>query len=111
MPVLRQQPHARSERATVPAMRDQAVRGQAAAVSRKRGSRNGVSTRVAQDMAARLHRVRALWFAVQNDPKKSVEDVAAEFYFAVGELLEGRALKQLQLRHIDRDRALAHAEE
>jgi hypothetical protein len=80
-------------------------------VSRKRGSRSGISTRVAQDMAARLARVRALWFAVQNDPKNTVEGVSTEFYFAVGELLEGRAIKAITLRTIDRERVLAHVEE
>lgn len=116
MPVLRQQADVRSERAHVPAMRDQAVRdetprGQARPVNRKRGSRNGLSGRVAQDMAGRLARVRALWFAVQNDPKATVERVSTEFYFAVGELLEGKSLEALTLRTIDRDRVRAHTEE
>lgn len=111
MPVLRESPDPGRQRAALPAVRNQAVRGAAKAVNRKRGSRNGISTRVAQDMAARLHRIRALWFAVQNDPSKSVEDVAAEFYFATGELLEGRSIRQLSLRNIDRARVTAHAEE
>lgn len=111
MPVLRQPSDPRRERADLPELRDRAVRGATKTVSRKRGSRNGISARVAHDMAARLSRVRALWFAVQNDPRQSVEDAAPEFYFAVGELLEGRPLKQLTLRVIDRARVLAHAEE
>jgi hypothetical protein len=80
-------------------------------VSRKRGSRNGVSSRVAQDAAGRLARVRALWFAVQNDPKATVENVSAEFYFAVGELLEGKSIEAITLRMIDRERVRTHAEE
>jgi len=111
MSVLRQQVDAGSQRAAVPAVRDPAVRGEARAVSRKRGSRSGISGRVAQDMAGRLARVRALWFAVQNDPKATVEDVASEFYFAVGELLEGKAIDAITLRTIDRERVRAHTEE
>ena len=80
-------------------------------MSRKRNSRNGVSSRVAQDAAGRLARVRALWSAVQNDPKTTVENVSAEFYFAVGELLEGKSLESITLRAIDRERVIAHAEE
>lgn len=80
-------------------------------MSRKRGSRNGVSSRVAQDAAGRLARVRALWFAVHNDPRAAVESVSTEFYFAVGELLEGKSLESITLRTIDRERVIAHAEE
>jgi hypothetical protein len=80
-------------------------------MSRRRGSRSGVSVRVANDVAGRLRDIRALWFAVQNDPNKSVTDVAAEFYFAVGEVLEGRTLLSLTLRNIDRERVIAHAKE
>lgn len=111
MPVLRDSLDPGRQRADLPAVRDQAVRGAPKTVSRKRNSRSGVSARVSHDMAARLGRVRALWFAVQNDPKRSVEDAAPEFYFAVGELLEGRSLKQLTLRVIDRERVIAHTEE
>src|SRR5882672_4973368 len=111
MPVLRERTTVQYQRPDVPAMRDKALRGGSQAVNRKRGSRSGISARVAHDMAARLRSVRALWFAVQNDPRGSVEDVASEFYFAVGELLEGRTLKAVTLRLIDRERVLAHAEE
>jgi hypothetical protein len=52
-----------------------------------------------------------VWCAVQNDPNKTVADVAAEFYYAVGEILEGRTLRSLSLRNIDRERVIAHAEE
>lgn len=111
MPVLRQQADVGSQRAAVPAVRDQAVRGKARAVSRKRGSRSGISGRVTQDMAGRLARVRALWFAVQNDPNLAVENVSTEFYFAVGELLEGKSIDAITLRAIDRERVRAHAKE
>lgn len=90
-------------------MRNQAVRVKG--VSRRRGSRSGVSVRVANDMAGRLRDIRAVWFAVQNDPTKTVADVAAEFYYAVGEILEGRTLRSLTLRNIDLERVIAHAEE
>ena len=79
--------------------------------SRRRSGRNGASTRVASDLAGRLSDIRALWHAVHNDPHKSVEDLAAEFYFAVGDILEGRPLKSLTFQKIDRERVLAHAEE
>lgn len=55
--------------------------------------------------------VRALWLAVHNDPKRSVADLSSEFYFAVGEIMEGRSLHDLPLRNIDRARVVAHAED
>lgn len=111
MPVLRQPPGEKRERSEVPPVRDQALRGAAQAVSRKRGARSGVSARVVQDMASRFKNARALWFAVNNDPNQSINDLAAEFYFAFGELIEGKSLRALTLRKIDRERVLAHAEE
>lgn len=80
-------------------------------MSRRRGARSGVSARVLQDMASRYRNFRALWFAVNNDPNKSVNDLAVEFFFACQELIEGKSIKALTLRNIDRERALAHAEE
>lgn len=68
-------------------------------------------TRATADVAGRLRDIRALWFAVHNDPKHSVADLAAEYYYAVGEVLEGRPLRTLNLRKIDRERVLQHAEE
>lgn len=92
-------------------MRLEAVRGEAVSAPRRRGGRSGATTRAAADVAGRLRDIRALWFAVQNDPKYSVTDLSAEFYFAVGEVLEGRAVRALNLRRIDRDRVAQHAEE
>lgn len=109
MPVLRRQGRARRKRPEVSALRHVALR--AAKAVKRRGGRNGVSTRVARQMATRLNQVRALWLAVQNDPKQSIEDVAAEFYFAVGEMLEGHTVRSVTLRKIDRERAIAHAED
>ena len=80
-------------------------------MSRRRGSRSGVSVRVANDVAGRLRDVRAVWFAVHNDPNRTIAEVAPEFYYVVGEILEGRNLRSLSLRNIDRARVLAHAEE
>lgn len=80
-------------------------------MSRRRGSRSGVSARVANDVASRMRDIRAVWSAVHNDPHKTVEDLAGEFYFIVGDLLEGRPLRSLQFHKIDRERVLAHAEE
>lgn len=109
MPVLRPALADKRQRANVPVVRNQAVR--AKGVSRRRGSRSGVSARVANDVVGRLRDIRAVWCAVQNDPNKTVADVAAEFYYAVGEILEGRTLRSLSLRNIDRERVIAHAEE
>lgn len=68
-------------------------------------------TRAAADVASRLRDIRALWFAVHNDPKHSVTELAPEYYYAVGEILEGRPVRSLNLRKIDRERVLQHAEE
>jgi hypothetical protein len=59
----------------------------------------------------RLHNVKSLWFAVQNDPDVSVQDVAVEFFLAVGKVLEGKRLESLELRRIDKARVLQHAKE
>ena len=78
---------------------------------RRRGGRSGVSGRVAGDIVGRLRDIRALWAAVQNDPKLAVADAAAEFYYAIGAILEGRNLRSLDLRKIDRVRVEQLAEE
>jgi len=109
MPLLRAALAGERKRAHVPDVRDPPIR--APAVSRRRGSRSGVSARVANDIAGRLRDIRAVWFAVHNDPDKTVAEVAAEFYYIVGEILEGRTLRALSLRNINRDRVNTHAEE
>lgn len=106
---LRPTPDDEHQCAEVPDVRDPPVR--TAPMSRRRGSRSGVSTRVAGDVVGRLRDIRAVWFAVHNDPTKTVADVAAEFYFIVGEILEGRPLASLSLRNIDRNRVNSHVEE
>jgi hypothetical protein len=73
-------------------------------------ARNGVSSRVANEMVARLAVIRALWFAVHNDPGRSIDDLAREFYFAVGEALEGRPLATIALTNINRARANSHSD-
>jgi hypothetical protein len=80
-------------------------------VSGRNGKRSGVSNRVANDIAGRLRDIRAVYFAAQNDPNKTVADIAAEFYYVVGEILEGRTIHALSLRLIDRTRVIAHVEE
>ena len=109
MPVLRLPAGEKHQRSNVPAVRNETVR--AKGMSRRRGSRSGVSVRVANDVAGRLRDIRALWHAVHNDPHKTVDELAAEFYFAVGDVLEGRTLRSLTLHKIDRERVDAHAEE
>lgn len=73
--------------------------------------RSGVSRRVVVDVASRLREIRALWCAVQNAPELQVAEVAAEFYFVVGELLDGRTLQTASLRLIDKAQVVAHLEE
>lgn len=97
------------ERSDVFPVRNPSIR--AKGMSRRVGGRSGVSTRVANDVAKRLQNIRAVWFAVHNDPDKTVADVATEFYFIVGEVLEGRSLAALSLRKISRDRVNTHTEE
>jgi hypothetical protein len=63
------------------------------------------------DVAARQRAVRALWLAVQNDPVSPIHDVAVEFYFAVGKLLEGHSLEAIEFRRIDRRRVLEQHQE
>jgi hypothetical protein len=120
MPVVRQSIAEKRQRTDVSAVRNAPIR--AKGMSRKRGSRSGVSDRVANDVAARLRAIRAVWNAVYNDPHKAVscpcnrDECAAkylsdEFYFIIGDLLEGRSLRSLEFHKIDRERVLAHAEE
>jgi hypothetical protein len=75
------------------------------------GARSGLSLKITGDIVRRLAGVRALWLAVHNDPDLSVQDVAVEFYYAVGQLLEGRVLEQIEFRKIDKSRVQAHAQE
>lgn len=79
--------------------------------TRRRGGRSGASTRVANEVTLRVQRIRAVWCAVHNDPNHTVSDLAAEFYYTVGEILDGRELSALIFRKIDRARVMAHAEE
>jgi hypothetical protein len=80
-------------------------------MSRRRGARSGVALRVATDIASRYRDIKAAWLAVHNDPTRSVDSLAAEFFFMVGDIMEGRPLRTLKFTNINRDRALAHAEE
>ncbi len=72
--------------------------------------RSGPGTRTAAQEAVRtvsnetvrqLATVRALWFAVQMDPDWSLKDLSREFYGAVGDVLEGKTLDQIELHRID----------
>lgn len=74
------------------------------------GPRKGPSARVANvtgEVARRLVYVRALYLAVYNDPDVTLQEVAVEFYGAVGEVLEGKSLKQIEFNKIRRDKVLA----
>jgi len=73
--------------------------------------RTGVSDKVTGDVVRRFVDVRALWLAVHNDPNLAIEEVGAEFYYAVGELLEGKSMEQVKMYKIDRARVLRHVRE
>jgi hypothetical protein len=72
---------------------------------------NGASQRVTGEVVKRLRDIRALWFAVMNDPNHTVADLSAEFYYKVGELIEGKPLAALTYHGISKDRVLEHAED
>jgi len=77
-------------------------------------SRKGPSARVAQvqaDVARKLVYVRALYLAVYNEPDLPLDAVAAEFYASVGEILEGKPLRNIEFNKIPRERVLALAKE
>lgn len=74
-------------------------------------ARSGIAAKVTGDVIHRYAAVRALWFVVNNDPDHSVQDLAAEFYFAVGSLLEGIPIEQVPLHRIDRKQVLQYMKE
>lgn len=74
-------------------------------------NRSGVSNQVTNEIVQRYRVVRALWLAVHNQPDVTIQDVAPEFFCAVGELLEGKKLEQVELRRIDLKRVLQHVKE
>jgi len=73
--------------------------------------RTGVSDKVTGDVVRRFVDVRALWLAVHNDPNLTVEEVGVEFYYAIGELLEGKSIEGVAMYKIDRARVLRHVRE
>lgn len=75
------------------------------------GRSSGLSLKVTGDVVHRLAAIRALWLAVYNDPDTSVHDVSGEFFSAVGKLLEGRSLEQIEFQLINKRRVLEHVEE
>ena len=66
---------------------------------------------LSNDLVRKVASVRALWLAVQNEPDKSVKDMSVEFYYAVGELLEGRQLSEIELHTIDPKRVSPHVKD
>lgn len=76
--------------------------------------RSGVATKVTSDIVRRLYSVKALWFAVNNDPNNSVQDLASDFYFAIGQVLEGVSIEHIVsegVGKIDGRRVLQHMKE
>lgn len=96
------------------ALRHQAVRipddPEAVSVKPRKGS-NGVSQRATGEVVGRLKAIRALWFAVMNDPDHSVADLSDEFYSKVGDVLSGKPLSDLIYYRISKTRVLEHAED
>lgn len=78
---------------------------------KRAGATSSANQKVNSEITNRLREIRALWFAVHNDPKHSVEQLAAEFYFKIGDLLEGKNLKQLVYHSIDKERVFEHVED
>jgi hypothetical protein len=71
-------------------------------------NKTGVAQRTADLVIQRHKAIRSVWLAIQNDPELNVADAAVEFYYAIGELLEGKAIQQIEFRKIDRKRVLQH---
>lgn len=80
-------------------------------MSGKRAKVSGASQKVTNDIVTRLKNIRALWFAVHNQPNATISELSSEFYHKVGELLEGKALEDLTYHVIDRNRVLQHVED
>lgn len=79
-------------------------------MSGKGRNASGISQKVIAEVVRRNHDIRALWLAVLNDPRP-VADLSTEFYFKVGELMEGKPLASLTYSAISRDRVLKLAED
>jgi len=63
------------------------------------------------DVVRRLHLIRCLWLTVHNDPDKTIEDQAVEFFYKIGEILEGKSAVDLEFNRINRKRFLNHLNE
>jgi len=73
--------------------------------------RSGISDKVTGDVVRRFSNVRTLWLAIHNDPELTVAAVSVEFYYAIGELLEGKSLSQIEMHKINKTRVLRYARE
>lgn len=58
-----------------------------------------------QHLVYKLKAIRSLFVTAHNSPYE-VQKVAVEFYYAVGDLLEGRKVEELELPNISRDEFL-----
>lgn len=76
-----------------------------------RKASSGVSQRATGEVVGRLKAIRALYFAVMNDPNHSVADLSDEFYSKVGDVLGGMALADLTYYRISKTRVLEHAKD
>jgi len=53
------------------------------------------------DLNRRLKSIRDLWLAVHNDHNRTIGDQSVEFYYKIGELLEGKDIEKLVFKTID----------
>lgn len=72
--------------------------------------RSGLSIKVTADVVQRLTAIKTLWLALQNEPLTAAE-MGGEFYIAVGEILEGKTLNQLEFNKINKQRILQYFKE
>jgi len=72
--------------------------------------------RAKRQLASQLHLIeklkdiRALHIGGYNSPV-AIEKVSTEFFYAVGDVLEGVALEALELKHIDKAEVLREKED
>jgi len=64
-----------------------------------------------EDVVRRLKNIRDIWLAINNDPNQTVESCATEFFYTVGDLLEGKYVEQLYFHKINKDRVMRQIKE
>jgi hypothetical protein len=62
------------------------------------------NNKATSDVVKRLTLIRALTLAVNSDPDLTVQESSQEYFAAVLDILEGKNLKQLELKLIKKTR-------